>query len=178
MVTMCRCQQFCLTCISTSGRSQVLSSCISDAQGWVCCCKVARISCHLKLDLMVSSKRSHPSFAVIAEPVASRNEPLPASTTEQQVRHDCFFLCLYTENDCGSPVGSASKYWLVNVSQCKWLIFYRRYQICILQFCLILSFSAVRYYGSLLFMEVVSMWVAAVVCWMRESWLFCLCKCV
>lgn len=123
-------------------------------------------------------QKVHLSFAMIAEPVASKNEPVPACTTEQQVRHDCFFLCLYAENDCGNPVGSTSKYWLVNVSQYKWLIFYRHYQSCILKFCLVLSSSAVHYCGSMLFMEVVSMWVAAVVCWMRESWLFCLYKCV
>lgn len=62
-------------------------------------------------------QKVHLSFAMIAEPVASKNEPVPsknepvpACTTEQQVRHDCFFLCLYAENDCGNPVGSASKY--------------------------------------------------------------------
>lgn len=91
----------------------------------VSCCKVVRISCLLKLNLVVSFKKSLLSFAGIAEPVASGNEPVPASTTEQQVRLDCFFLCLYTEIDCGNSVGSASKCWFVNVPQYKWLIFYR-----------------------------------------------------
>lgn len=45
-------------------------------------------------------------------------------------------------------------------------------------FFLISLFSAVHYYGSMLFMEVIPVWVPRVVCCMRESWLFCLYKSV